>query len=240
MIEQINETYQLEAYPQTDLFSVRICALAKAYGCQYAFARFYVQKNTAGATTAILSYLDNDCTLALTPPADRQELTAFLHAAGFSTLLCSASFDFDSAREEGVLMRSAKRFDVHSGYAVFDEYPKLMDLYNFIDYERQDFESWYVDLSHRIRHGAARAVTLNINDEIVSSGILSSITDQGAVLTSVRTQNAFRGMGYGTLLVKKIVADCNRTVYLMREKDKNEAFYQKAGFINDGIWRMYK
>lgn len=240
MIELIDCVEQLTAYPKTDLFSVRIRALALAYGCGHSFVRFYIQTNENGNSTAILSYLDNDCTLSLTAEADKQELTAFLAAVGYDTLLCSNTFEMKRDYRDGAVMKSVKCYDIPSGYAVFDEYPKLMDLFNFLDYEKQDFESWYVDLNHRIRHGTAKAFALTINDEIVSSGILSSITQEGAVLTAVRTQDAFRHMGYGSMLVKKIVADCGNPVYLMREQDKNEEFYRKTGFVADGNWRMYK
>ena len=124
--------------------------------------------------------------------------------------------------------------------AVFDSYPKLMDLYNFIDYDSQDFESWYVDLRHRIRHGGAKALTLRMDGMILASGILSSVTDKGAVLTAVRTQPEFRRMGYGSMLVRRLVADCKGTVYLMREQGRNEQFYLQNGFINQGLWRQYQ
>ena len=75
---------------------------------------------------------------------------------------------------------------------------------------------------------------------ILASGILSSVTDKGAVLTAVRTQLEFRRMGYGSMLVRRLVADCKRTVYLMREQGRNEQFYLQNGFINQGLWRQYQ
>ena len=159
MIEYQQNLDLLRQYEQTDLFSVRVLALAESYGCGYNFARFYVQRTESGQMTAVLSYLDRDCTLSLTENADREELTAFFAAMGYGTLLCTADFCMDRPYREGPMMQSVRRYDVQSGMAVFDSYPKLMDLYNFIDYDSQDFESWYVDLSHRIRHGGAKALT---------------------------------------------------------------------------------
>lgn len=240
MIKQTDDIEILNSYPAADLFSVRITALAAAYGFSYDFARFYAQTDESGVLTAVISYLDNNATLAFLPSADLQELGSFFKAVGFSTLLCNDNFHFSSNFTEGVIMKSVRCFDVAPGMGVFDEYPRLMDLFNFIDYDKQDFESWYVDLSHRIRHGTAKAVALTVEGEIVSSGIFSSITEKGAVLTSVTTRPAFRRMGYGSALVKKMTADIGRPVFLMREKDRNEEFYIKSGYVNDGIWRMYK
>lgn len=78
MIEYQQNLDLLRQYEQTDLFSVRVLALAESYGCDYNFARFYVQRTESGQMTAVLSYLDRDCTLSLTENADREELTAFL------------------------------------------------------------------------------------------------------------------------------------------------------------------
>lgn len=114
------------------------------------------------------------------------------------------------------------------------------DLIELEDYSTADFESWYVDVSHRIRHSCAKAVTLNVNDEIVSSGIFSSIYNNDAILTSVSTVPEFRRMGYGSALVSAMICDIKGKVYLMRDKNKNEKFYKKLGFENMGYWRMYK
>jgi predicted GNAT family acetyltransferase len=115
-----------------------------------------------------------------------------------------------------------------------------MDLFNFVDYEEQDFSSWYVDISHRVRHKTAKAYTLNVNGEIISSGILSSIVDGCAILTAVRTGEAYRKMGYGSCLVNNICCDVADTVYIMRDMNLNESFYKNCGFKNIGKWRMYK
>ena len=124
--------------------------------------------------------------------------------------------------------------------AEIDEYPKLMDLFNFVDYDGQDFKAWYVDVSHRIRHNTAKAYTLNFDGNIISSGILSSIYDGYGVLTAVRTADEFRRMGYGGQLVKYICSDVKNTVYIMREQNLNEHFYNELGFENIGVWRMYR
>lgn len=125
-------------------------------------------------------------------------------------------------------------------YITIDEYPPLFDLYNFIDYGESNFEAWYVDINHRIRHNTAKAVTLNVNDEIISSAIFSSIYENNAVLTGVQTKPEFRKMGYGSALVSSMCCDFGGTVYLMRENGRNESFYKKLGFENIGKWRMYK
>lgn len=239
MIEKIDNASQLDAWEIKDLYSVRILSLLKSYGLGYNFASFYRQV-IDGRTTAILSKLDNDFTMALSENFDNSELVHFFCITGYSSILCNDEFEMGTRYEQGVVMSTTRKTEKTMQGAVIDEYPKLMDLFTFVDYDNQDFKSWYVDISHRVRHSTAKAYTLNVNDEIISSGILSSIYGDDAVLTAVRTEDAMRGMGYGSCLVAHICSDVKGTVYLMRDKDQNESFYAKLGFENIGTWRMYR
>ncbi len=239
MIEKIENKEQLSDWKENDIFTVRIFALLQSYGTAYNFASFYRQV-VDGKITAVMSKLDGDFTMSLTDDYDRDELVRFFCVAGYTSILCDDRFEMSSRYEEGVVMSSSKKQDKPMQNAVIDEYPKLMDLFNFVDYDNQDFKSWYVDISHRVRHKTAKAYTLNVSGEIISSGILSSIYCGNAVLTAVRTADEFRNMGYGGSLVSHICSDVKGMVFLMRDKDLNESFYKNLGFENIGIWRMYR
>ena len=240
MIKKITHASEFDNYDKKDIYSLRIKSLLSSYGTKYDFAVFYCQIDAENKITAILSRLDNDWTLSHLEHYDEKELCEFFCAVGFGTILSDDSFHFDAAYDEGVVMSTLKKAEKHVQYAEIDFYPKLMDIFNFEDYDSIDFESWYVDLSHRIRHGCARAVSLNVGGEIVSSAVFSSIYNNDAILSSVRTSPEFRQMGYGSALVSEMIFDVSGTVYLMRERNKNEAFYSNLGFENTGIWRMYK
>ncbi len=240
MIKKITQSNEFDNYDKTDIYSIRIKSLLSAYGTKYDFAVFYYQIDNDNKITSILSRLDNDWTLSHLDIFDEAELCDFFRAVGYSTILSDESFHFDSPYDEGIVMSAFKKAERHIQYAEIDFYPKLMDIFNFEDYDSIDFESWYVDLSHRIRHGCAKAVSLNIGGEIVSSAVFSSIYNNDAILSSVRTSPEFRKMGYGGALVSEMLFDVSGTVYLMREKDKNESFYSNLGFENSGLWRMYK
>ncbi len=239
MIEKINDISELSSWDKRDIFSVRILALIEAYGTSYPFALLYAQR-FEGKITAILSKLDNDYTLSVAGGYDEEEIAHFLIVTGYSSVLCSDEVNLFSKYDEGIIMQSKKRIEFSLENATVDEYPKLMDLYNFIDYNSQDFKAWYVDISHRIRHGSAKAYTLNKDGSVISSGILSSIIEGYAVLSAVRTENEFRGMGYGSMLVSYICNDVNGIVYLMRDEGMNESFYKRIGFEDTGRWRMYR
>lgn len=240
MIEKINDISKLDGFIKDDIYFIRIMSLIKAYGCKYDFASFYRQLDENNVITAIISRLDSDFTLCLNDNSDINELKEFFTLIGYNTLLCENSFELSSIFDEGVVMSASKRIEFPRPYAEIDKFPKLMELYNFIDYGTLDFEAWYVDISHRIRHGCARSYTLNINGEIVSSAIYSSIYNDSAILTAVSTASAFRKMGYGSALVSEMMSDIKGKIFLMREEKLNEQFYIRLGFENIGKWRMYK
>lgn len=239
MIKKIENTSEFDSYTKTDLYSIRIKALLNAYGTDYDFAVFYRQISENGEITAIISKLDGDFTISM-KNAEKAELAEFISVIGYNSCLCEDLGDSINCYDEGVIMVSDRKTEYSLPYTDIDEYPKLMDLFNFQDYDKADFESWYVDVSHRIRHGTARAYSVNVNNEIVSSGIFSSIHNNNAILTSVNTSPEFRRMGYGSVLVSHMMCDVSGRVYLMREKNKNEHFYSRLGFVNTGKWRLYK
>lgn len=240
MIKKINNIDQFKGFIKQDIYYVRIMSLIRAYGCVYDFASFYRQINDDGVITAIISKLDGDFTLCFNDNADLAELAEFFSILGYSTVLADSSFVLPDVFDEGIVMATDKKIEVQSAYTEIDKFPKLMELFNFVDYDCLDFESWYVDISHRIRHGCAMAYTLNVNNEIISSGIFSSLYNNDAILTAVQTVPEFRKMGYGSSLVSEMICDVKGTVYLMREYNLNENFYKKLGFDNIGKWRMYK
>jgi GNAT superfamily N-acetyltransferase len=240
MIKLIDNPDEFDTFNKDDIFFIRIMSLLKAYSTEYNFALFYKQIDESENITAIISRLDNDYTVCHNDNFNQKELDDFFKTLGFNSILCDEDLKLSFSYDYGITMATNKKIEKIVNCAEIDEYPKLMDLFNLEDYSSADFESWYVDVSHRIRHGAAKAVTLNVNDEIVSSGIFSSIYNNDAILTAVSTHSEFRRMGYASALVSAMVCDIKGKVYLMRDKNKNEEFYKKLGFENIGYWRMYK
>ena len=131
MIEKVADIDELKPFDNSDLFFVRIMSLAKAYGCEYPFARFYRQIDDNDKITAIASSLDGDITLCVSDGYDKNELSDFFNMLGYSTLLCDSRFEMGSHFQEGAVMNSSKKFEVECDFTEIDEYPHLFDLYNF-------------------------------------------------------------------------------------------------------------
>lgn len=244
MIKKVTDENEIYDFNCDDIYSVRIKSLLAAYGTNYDFATFYCCYNGDNKKVSIISKLDNDFTVCYKDcdNEDFEEISDFINIIGYNSVLTDDRFIFkeNEKYDTGAVMVTEKKVEISLPYAEIDEFPKLMDIYNLDDFDNWDFEAWYVDLSHRIRHKTAKAYALKVNDEIVSSAIFSSIYNSNAILTSVQTDPVFRKMGYASALVSNMICDIKGKVYLMREKEKNENFYEKLGFENNGIWRMYK
>lgn len=244
MIKKIIEQNEIFSFKKRDIYSLRIISLLKAYGTSYDFASFYCCFDSQENIVAIISQLDSDFTVSHTEINKdiEEEISVFIQTCGYSSVLTDNDISLFGEKnyEYGIVMESTKKSEFNLANVVIDEYPKLMDIFNLENYDKWSFESWYVDLSHRIRHGTAKAYALRVNNDIVSSALFSSIYEDNAILSSVLTEPEYRGNGYATSLVSHMSCDIKGKIYLMREQDKNERFYQKLGFKNSGIWRMYK
>lgn len=241
MIEKITYFQKLNDFNSQSIYTIRIKSLAVSYGFSYSFASFYRQLIN-GVCTAILSKLDSDITLAVdTQAADLRELSEFLEIQCFSSLLCADDFQLAREYERGTVMASFKKNDVKPEFdiCVLESYSDLYELYDFIGYEGR-FELWYTDIRRRISKATVKACAVRENSKIVSSALLSSVYEENAVLTGVKTDINFRKKGYAGALVDYLCRGVKGTVFLMREYGKNEDFYHRLGFKNIDKWRMYK
>ena len=236
MIRRADSMDMLRRFVQKDLFAVRICALARAYGFTYDFVSFYVQQ-LDGRVTAILSDLEGDLTVSALPSADREELAAFVQMRAHRSVLSDTAFSLPGTPQTGPVM-------LHDGQSACKQpadvlqTPDLTQLFTFMAYDRQDFAPWYADLNHRIRHGCARAFALVQGGQIASAGVLAFIDGDAAVLTSVRTLPSLRRQGLGGRLVRGICAAFGGQIYLMCETSL-EPFYLRLGFQKTEDWRMF-
>lgn len=70
---------------------------------------------------------------------------------------------------------------------------------------------------------------LNVDGEIVSSCILYNITENVVGIGSLATKNNKRKLGYGSLLIKKLLTEQSADTYFLWS-DINPVFYEKLGF----------
>ncbi|MBQ6019210.1 MAG: GNAT family N-acetyltransferase [Clostridia bacterium] len=106
----------------------------------------------------------------------------------------------------------------------------------------QPFGEWYVELSHRLRHGNARIYAVREGGKIVSVAMTAAESDFAAVIGFVRTLKEYRGRGFASGLCAVLGNE------LLREKkrvyiscgENRLSFYESIGYRKVFDWKYGK
>ena len=101
------------------------------------------------------------------------------------------------------------------------------------------FDSWYVDVSHRVRHGLCHVAGIRRGEELAAVAMTVAETGNGAVLGSVATMPAYRRQGLSTACIGSLIAavqdeNPEKTIWIIPKTDYAENFYRKLGFFACG------
>lgn len=215
----------------------RLKAVAKAYGAGYDFIRFYAN----GDATILIGYEDGFTSVLLR--GDDPSLAA--EAAEFVSML---SREILSNRplplpgyyfEQGGVY-SRPLFPPEPVNGVTEElsaaYPLLSQVFPDT-VNKKNYEKWYADLSHRVRHGMSRVFTLpgaaSATIYCVENGCLN--VAQLGVLPEVR------GQGWGRRMLAQLCAACPAAdrLLLLSQDAKSDRFYEHLGFDRPEDWYYY-
>ena len=99
---------------------------------------------------------------------------------------------------------------------------------------KPDFDGWYADMSHRIRHKIALAL-----ENQKGALVFSHITDTSAIISGIAVLPSERKNGVGTkLLSKGINSVSGRKVFACTDSATTD-FYLKNGFIQTEMLGIY-
>ena len=223
MIKRVLCERELGALPLTGVEPQKIRALCRAYGFGYDFCRVYAQ-----GESAFLSLLDGSAVLWAAQGADFGELADFLRMNGFSELFCGGEAARELSARLGLAPRQAllMRFDGRAQEFPVDYSPQLSDVYAIVGQAfGMEFEPWYLDLSHRIRHGVSTAALAGR-----SALVIQHRANGEALLSQVATDLLYRGQGSASKLILGVCAALSPDrVFVLCER-RLEGFYARLGF----------
>lgn len=99
------------------------------------------------------------------------------------------------------------------------------------------FNSWYPDVSHRLRHGNSHISVIQDDKKVISTAMTVAETDNAAVLGQVATHPDFRRRGMAETCVKSTVFQCKgKKLYILPVDDIALKLYKKLGFEIVGGW----
>lgn len=224
MITRLTSPKQLELLPKRGIEAQKIRSLLKAYGIKYDFCRFFCQ----GGDTFIAA-LDNNFVLCNGLAADYEELSEFFAANGFNEIFCAQNAALELKRYIKLFVRQVNlmKFRGAAVQSDFDHEPVLDEVYAVLETAFDfEYEPWYLDMSHRIRHGISRCCSLDGSAVLVVQHNLNgeALLSQAAVLPERR------GAGLAKRLIGAVCFELMPSdIYVICE-DSLIAFYQHCGF----------
>lgn len=236
------------SFCKRDVFGTRISACMTVYGTDYPFALFYLQVN-GDMITAALSIIDAAMTLCCAENADFEELSQFIKAVGFDSLLCDATLCSRLGLEPektGFIVEYGeinKELDNHGVF--FADGVELSDVYDIL--HRSDFDGlgnrsrWLSDVSFRVNRRAATAAAAQEDGKLAACAMVLFETQSAALIGAVATLPEYRGKGYAGALVTSLAREkkaASKRVELLCAKNDIVYFYQKLGFEITGEWAL--
>jgi GNAT superfamily N-acetyltransferase len=237
MIRLLTDT--LPWIPEDDPFGCKILTAARAYGIGSPLASFWMQN---GGT--VIAAVGGDAVLLEGRRTDSAELCGFLRSLGPREICCSAEEAEKlalpvSVRGEIMLLRGTKASAGESAREAVSPGPReiwaLLKQAESETFPVPEFEPFYLDLSHRIRHGAAIACGLFREGRLAACAVCTSVTEGAAVIAAAVCAPEFRRQGLGSAAVRALAERLGgRKIYIFRAEGENEAFYRSLGFLPYG------
>ncbi len=239
---------RLLEHPQTgglpavggDVFGARILSAVQMYGA-YPFCDVWVQQEN-GVCTAAISRLEGAMTIAICAPPDWQELQEFFRRVPAQTLLGEGGvmqrLGFCGASGTVLSRHKPPGEATHTG-----QIPRLQDVHGLLrtcaadSFAVPDWEPFYLDLSHRLRHGGAYLTTMSQNGMLAACAMTVAQTAQMAVLGAVAVHPEYRGQGMGSEVVRRLLARLPQTYCaVLCAPDGPRTFYENLGFHGHAVW----
>lgn len=225
------------ALPQPrDPFTLRIVSAVQAYGINVPFLDVW-QGNGC-----LFSRMDGVLTIAGIPQ-ETEETALFIASCGVDEVLCAeeaAQVLGLSPTEAGPVLH---RKQPGEPVPVPADFPSPRALYQVLsDCEGEhfpvpEFEPFYLDTSHRLRHGTAAAVLAEEDGKPAACALALAVTDTAALLTAAAVCPPFRHRGLGSQMIERLAGQLpGREIFLFRSERENRAFYEQLGFVCCGRW----
>ncbi|MBQ4130918.1 MAG: hypothetical protein IJD71_01085 [Clostridia bacterium] len=219
-----------------EFLSAKIKANFLSYGGDCSFLFLWCQKSNQDIT-AIICKFEQSVIIVASDDADFGEIKDFLNVVGFSSIQASPvvfkRLGLDYTEYQVVFKASELG-------GTLPPMPNLKEVYDILFSEENPhikkvpFDSFYVDLCHRIRHNTAAAV---LNHSSVC--IASHITNDAAVISGVATKKNSRKTGSGSEALISLCKNLDGRKIFAAAEESVVPFYIKNGFKACGKTTIY-
>lgn len=195
-----------------DVFTGKIKALCEAYGFSYPFLKFFRSEK------AVIAFYYASAVIC--GEAD-DEIFQLCGISGITDLLISHGGSPDSILYILQYAGGGSCGDLKTDTPYEKVYDILKDGFGI------DFDGWYTDTCHNVRHGISEIYTL---EDIATATKMFSI-DGIALISLVAVKNEYKGKNYGRRIVEAVAERLSpeNRVFVICEKEL-VPFYEKCGF----------
>lgn len=214
--------------PEKGVEAQKIRSLWNAYSAKYEFCRFFTSENS------VIGILNESAVLFCNDNISEDELSeisAFFSFCGAREIFCSEEVglrlsEFLNCKVQFV---NLMRFTGRSESAETEINPPLGEVFGVIrsafGLSVEMFEPWYLDMSHRIRHGVSEVRRLE-NSVLV----IQYASDNEVLLSQIATHPDYQRQGMAKRLISAVCADyTDSSIYVICE-DELVDFYNSIGF----------
>ena len=220
-------------YPSDNVIVGRINAYYRAYGTGYDFCTFY--KGDTGDNMLAL-YYGGELYVHCNENGDSQSIITFSERLGAKAVMSDIKLSEES--ETLYIMTSGQMPAVCNNRlkAEFTEdYRTVFEIlksgFSLSDYQ---FDEWYADTCHRVRHGISRLIVMYYGSEPAATATVLFDDDKSCFLSHIAVRRDMQKNGIGTALLS-CTANLldNRKITLICKKNV-QRFYINCGFTATG------
>lgn len=235
MIHLIQDPQELSTWDNSPL-GCRIFSMALGYGTEMPFLHFWREKS------GCISLMDDVMTLA-GDFEDPLELREFIHFSGTRTVFCenpslSKRLGFLVSDQGPQMIRDSERPPIFRNLSHPISLKKMHVLLKACQtpsFFVSDFEPFYLDLNHRIRHQAADAWGIMEHNDLIAC-LAACISPKNALLFSGAVHPNRRRHGIFSAVIEAVPAYLpERDFFLCCEKSLC-SYYQSLGYHICGQW----
>lgn len=220
-LESIWESYAV-LKDKNNVEELKIYALWLCYGTKYDFCRFYT------ADGAVICGQGGSFVLSDHGECDFVEIANFFSMNGFSEIFCSEHAGKSLSENMRCTCDTVHlmRFTGKGVPRETEDNTPLEEFYKILKTGFDiEFEPWYLDMSHRIRHGVTRTRRLGGSVLVIQHELFGS-----ALISQVATVPEERGKGGASRLISAVCAELSESEVFVICEDKLRGFYEKNGF----------
>lgn len=235
LIQKEKETRRFLQVCEKTAFGCKAASLLYSYGLDKRFACFWMDQET----DVVFCMMDGVMILSGTVVRE-QETKEFLRAVGAQQVMCAiknAEALHLPILQRGDVLR--KKADSSLPEKHWNPSVNVREIYGLLEECEmvEEFEPFYLDLSHRLRHGTAFVVTEYRDCRLVGCAVVPVISRDSAVISAVAVSEEYRRQGIGTLLMQEAQRRLpGKTLYIFREQGKHQAFYKSLGYVKVDTW----